>query len=127
MIDRFVFLVASVLYYLAGYSSAPQMDPAVPTRKALTLPTLHSLRFQQAAISLCLCDSPCVYLISHTSLFVNCNKYISKHWGRDSSVGIATELSRCVDKIIVNVYFIKKLTGLTNETTHINFSFLRVR
>jgi hypothetical protein len=79
MMDRFVLLVASLWFYLAVYSSASKMHPAVPSRKSVTLPTLHSLTFQQAAINLCLCGSPCIYLISQTSLFFTCNKYISEH------------------------------------------------
>jgi hypothetical protein len=55
------------------------LDPAVPSRKSVTLPTLHSLTFQQAAINLWLYGSSCVYLVSQTSLFFTCNKYISEH------------------------------------------------
>ena len=43
MTDRFVFLVASPWFYLAEYSPASKMDPAVPSRKSVTLHTLHSL------------------------------------------------------------------------------------
>jgi len=68
MMDRFVFLVASPWFYLAGYFSASKMDPAVPSRKSVTLPTLHSITFQQASINLCLYGIPCVYIISQTSL-----------------------------------------------------------
>jgi len=67
MMDRLVFLLALPWFYLAGYSSASKMDPAVPSRKSVNLPTLHSLTFQQAAVNLCLCGSPCLCLISQTS------------------------------------------------------------
>jgi hypothetical protein len=52
MMDRFVLLVASLWFYLVVYSFALKLDPAVPSRKSVTLPTLHSLTFQQAAINL---------------------------------------------------------------------------
>ena len=44
MMEQFVFLVASPWFYLAGYSSASKMDPAVPSRKSVTLPKLRSLQ-----------------------------------------------------------------------------------
>lgn len=43
MMDGFVSLVASPWFYLAGYSPASKMDPAVPSRKSASLLTLHSL------------------------------------------------------------------------------------
>ena len=57
MTDGFVFLVTSPWFYPTGYSSVSKMDPAVPSRKSVALPTLHSPTFQQASFNLYLYGS----------------------------------------------------------------------